>query len=271
MKKIIILFLLTKVIFVYSHKNVVVEKNIGRVHLYSSLSDYTEIINQTIIIAEYANIIINDLQLKDSISLVISQDYNKIFSASRDEENPNKIQFIYSDREFDTKKFLNLIYQVCKNSKILKEGRGIKGEEVTEDYDYIDRILQTRIDRPNIIEELDTIVEYNYYFQNEVYYFYKLKNPDKIIYKTNEVYQVQSITSNELLVFSNDKGFIFLKEEEVFKHTYENPINYKLLKYKISRPSRNIIIISYHRQDKVSAYVIDKNLFVEDINMFFEK
>lgn len=272
MKKIILFLMLVKAICTYSHEDVVVKKNIGKVQLYSSISDYTEVINQTIIIAEYANIIIDDLHFKDSIQLIIVQGSEKILNVGRDQKNPNKIQFLYSDgdeRYFDTKKILNFIYQICKNPKILKKDRGIKEEEVSKDYNYVDKILQTRIDRPNFVEELETMVEYSYYFQNETYYFYKLKNPQKIVYQTKEVYQIQSISSNELLIFPNDKEFVFIKEEEIFKHFHKISINYKLLKYKISRPSHNIIIIGYPNREKVSAYVIDKNLFIEDINIFF--
>lgn len=271
MKRLIVLLLCLSACYAYSHQNVSINRTIGKVQLYCSVGDYTEVMNQAVIIAEYANLILKDLNYKDSIHLYINQHSDKRLSAHRDDKNPKKINFWYNHIEFDTKVILNMVYQICKHPERVKKNRGVLAEQVAEDEQYINQILQNKVYRPDSVEELGKMYGHNYYTQDNRYYFYSLDNKEKVLYQTDKVYQLRSLNGYKLVIFTDDTGFVFIDGEKVYEHKFKKPLNNKFRRFILSLPSSSILTISSFYNDKVSVYEMNKNILVEDINVLFEK
>lgn len=71
---------------------------------------------------------------------------------------------------------------------------------------YINQILQNRVNRPDSVEQLGKLYGHNYYTQNNRYYFYSLDNKDKVLYQTDKVYQLRSINSYKLVILQMIQG-----------------------------------------------------------------
>lgn len=248
----------------YAHKNVQLEFKKGKITLITSTSTYNEEINKSLILAEYADILLDSLGYKKDMKILNFQS-NKKFLKSKYDDNDGQLTFFRVNLELlDIKKFLNFIHYIIVNEKIINLRQPVDSKNLKESYELVDRIISIKMKRPNEVKELDCFTNYSYYFKDNNYYFHKLNTEKEVdIYNINNFKQIHSVTSSKFLVFLNDHKFDLVEENKKtsFKLSFED--DYSTYYRMIYINEKYSYIQSYNR-DKLILLDLNNHTIIED-------
>jgi hypothetical protein len=207
-----ILFILAFIVtsFIYAHKNVQLEFRKGKITLVTSTSIYNEEINKSLILTEYANILLDSLGYKKEIKIFNFQNDKNFLNSKYNDEGI--LTFYRSDiKLLDIKIFLNFIHYIIVNEKKINLTQPIDSKVLKENYKLVDNIISLKVSRPNEVKELNYFTNYSYYYKDNNYYFHTLLT-NKEVYQTSNFRQIYSVTSSKFLIFLNDCEFNLIDE-----------------------------------------------------------
>jgi hypothetical protein len=206
MKHFIIFFLSFFCVSIYASGYVTVKHTTGNVTVYVSCFSYREEINKGFIIGEYARELSKINNYNDSIEIYLemtpSDTPEYLF---RDKKN---IFLHAKSLEFNLADNLKLIeYAISKRGKFGKNtayNKILKADNSSQ----INTLLKLRINRPNVVKDLENKSDYSYYYQGDKYYIYD-KKTNKIWLDTKSIYLFSTIAIFRPLIFTNNHEFYY--------------------------------------------------------------
>jgi hypothetical protein len=220
MKWHLFLFLL----FVYSlccaHENVEIEHKFSHLTLKSSTCFYTEEINRNLIVGEYFNSLIFNLDISNSIELTLLQgsiEDQGIYVSNNINEFDLKIVLI--NRNFKVDKTLFLLHLILDD---FQKGNINTSKKYNWDMELknteTETVLSQKIYRPAIVLELGNSHNFNYYYQNNSFHIeQRQQGQTSQIYRTPTIHQFTPI-SNQLLVIVNEN-----QDGTILEYNHKNP------------------------------------------------
>jgi hypothetical protein len=291
MTKLINILLLLSFGIVSAHKNVIFQKSYGNVNLISSTSYYTEDINKKIIAAKYVELLLKELQYKDSIYLWFWPDRDKIFKAyfGKEESKLKGLNIFIPEYETDISKTLSLVENVILNQKSLdKERDRLLSWYNSTPSKLIKDIHKNKIYRPKDVPELehhtDQYYTFDYFYENGTFHILSLQNREVIeAAQVRKILQFKIVTSSLLLIFTETNSLTIISADykydgtrynatsETLKFDFQPEWEYSFRPYKIRLLGRKYITIESIFGDKVSLYNIPKKKLTQDLLAKFEE
>jgi hypothetical protein len=279
-KLLYILFLLSFGI-TSAHTNVIFEKSYGNVNLISSTPYYTEDINKNIITAKYAELLLKELDYKETIHLWLWPDRTVTFKAyfGNGEGEHKGLNIFITEKETDISKTLNLIENVILNLKSLDTKRDqFKLWYHSTQSKLIGAVLLNKIYRPKDVPELLTREFFDYYYQNGTYYILSSQNYEVIeVAQLKKVLQFSNPIPSLLFVFTESNSLTVIKADykydgtkynataESVKFDFEPESEYSFRPYTFRLLGQKFITIESIFGDKVSLYNIKKKKLTQDL------
>lgn len=288
----IIIFLLFSV-SLYAHKNKIVKHEYGNITLISSTGFYTEAINKNLIITQYAEMLSEKLNFKENILVYLSESsYNLGNSISvtyynnseklKENEDYN-LNILIHKTEKNIGKCLNIIEFAILNYKTINKFKKVKFNEIY-DNDFstlIKEIIQNKIYRPSVVEELNRGFIYNYFVQNGKFHFFRNNNELKIFDEITDFF----VKSNDIvIVFVTPIEIEIIQSRLAYnleKKDHDLLINYHTIKiddidnyyspYKTNLLGNNIITFESMLGERVLLYSLEKKIFIQDLDEFLSK
>jgi hypothetical protein len=274
----------------YAHKNAIVERTYGNVHLISSTSFLTEETNKNLITGKYVELLSKEFEFTQTIHLYLIDDNRefKIYSYFENKDPKWKglnVTIVNSDTH--VAKTLNLIRNIFLNQKLidtLKEDFPKWYE--SESSDIVKNILSIRIDRPNDIPELKLPGFFDYYYQNETYHILSFQNREVIeVAQFKNLLQFSIPTPSLLCIFTEIDSLIIItsdykynfKEEKYYPTSetinlkIEPKWTYSFRPYLIRQLGRNYITFESLYGEEVSLYNIPKKTLIKDLSTKIEE
>lgn len=273
----LLLILLSPIVF--AHENIIITKVYDNIEVRTYSDLYYEEINKTLIIGQYAKILSEKMEFNFKINLIFLHNYtnekkDKYFVQLNKSNNKiDSITIVSSCLSNNIKDVLQILENsVNSQKKILRE------EEVNkilsqESSEIIKRVLKEKIYRPEDIQELrsDSKV-YTYYFQLGKYHIVrKINELETEITTLNDIFQFVPLNNENLIVFSNQSSFYYIKG------TNHSPFKIHKIKeyhypYRVELLGTNKILIKFiNKSDSGNRVLIlysDKNIFIQDLDEF---
>lgn len=283
MTKIINVLLILLCTLSYAHKNSIVERTYGNVHLISSTSFLTEKTNKNLITGKYVELLSKEFNFTQTIHLYLIEDSPfKIYSYFENDDPKWKgLNVTIINGDTDVAKILNLIRNIFLNQKLIdtnKENFPIWFN--SDNSEIVKKILSIRIDRPNDIPGLKQPGFFDYFFQNEKYHILSFQNREIIeVAQLENILQFSIPTPSLLCVFTSidsltiitsDYKYNFNEQKyyptaEIITLKIEPKWTYSFRPYSIRQLGRNYITFESLFGEEVSLYNIPKKTFIKDL------
>jgi hypothetical protein len=221
-KHLIILLLLLTSFNNYAHKDLLVTKTIGNIKINISTGFHYEEINKALIIGEYAKLLSEKMNFKDTITIFFRHIYigdsDSKCEVKKTDKNDRSSYFVtYQKKDFDFKQTLNIVEYIIKNKANSFEC-DVKKIEHKKTSHFVKKILDNRINRPSFVPELKMGNDISYYVKKGKYYIYDFSNGKEIVRLTaDDVFQISYVTDNFTIVFNNKNSFYFLNKNDIGK------------------------------------------------------
>lgn len=273
----------------YAHKNVIVERTYGNVHVISSTSFYTEETNKNLITAKYVELLSKEFKFTQTIHLhLINEREFKIYSYFENRAKERKgLNVTIIANEMHVAKTLNFFRNLFLNQKQIETNK--KNFQVwydSETSDVVKNILSIRIYRPNDIPELEIRKFFDYYYQNETYHVLSFQNREVIeVAQMDNILQFSIPTPSLLCVFTAIDSLTIITsnykynfDEKKYYPTSET-INlkiepkwtYSFRPYSIRQLGTNYITFESLFGEEISLYNIPKKSFIKDLTTKIEE
>lgn len=273
----------------YAHKNVIVERTYGNVHVISSTSFYTEETNKNLITAKYVELLSKEFKFTQTIHLhLINEREFKIYSYFENRAKERKgLNVTIITNDMHVAKTLNFFRNLFLNQKQIETNK--KNFQVwydSETSDVVKNILSIRIYRPNDIPELELRKFFDYYYQNETYHVLSFQNREVIeVAQMDNILQFSIPTPSLLCVFTAIDSLTIITsnykynfDEKKYYPTSET-INlkiepkwtYSFRPYSIRQLGTNYITFESLFGEEISLYNIPKKSFIKDLTTKIEE
>lgn len=273
----------------YAHKNVIVERTYGNVHVISSTSFYTEETNKNLITAKYVELLSKEFKFTQTIHLhLINEREFKIYSYFENRAKERKgLNVTIITNDMHVAKTLNFFRNLFLNQKQIETNK--KNFQVwydSETSDVVKNILSIRIYRPNDIPELEIRKFFDYYYQNETYHVLSFQNREVIeVAQMDNILQFSIPTPSLLCVFTAIDSLTIITsnykynfDEKKYYPTSET-INlkiepkwtYSFRPYSIRQLGTNYITFESLFGEEISLYNIPKKSFIKDLTTKIEE
>lgn len=273
----------------YAHKNVIVERTYGNVHVISSTSFYTEETNKNLITAKYVELLSKEFKFTQTIHLhLINEREFKIYSYFENRAKERKgLNVTIIANNMHVAKTLNFFRNLFLNQKQIETNK--KNFQVwydSETSDVVKNILSIRIYRPNDIPELEIRKFFDYYYQNETYHVLSFQNREVIeVAQMDNILQFSIPTPSLLCVFTAIDSLTIITsnykynfDEKKYYPTSET-INlkiepkwtYSFRPYSIRQLGTNYITFESLFGEEISLYNIPKKSFIKDLTTKIEE
>lgn len=273
----------------YAHKNVIVERTYGNVHVISSTSFYTEETNKNLITAKYVELLSKEFKFTQTIHLHLINDREfKIYSYFENKAKERKgLNVTIIANDMHVAKTLNFFRNLFLNQKQIETNK--KNFQVwydSETSDVVKNILSIRIYRPNDIPELELRKFFDYYYQNETYHVLSFQNREVIeVAQMENILQFSIPTPSLLCVFTAIDSLTIITsnykynfDEKKYYPTSET-INLKIepkwtylfRPYSIRQLGTNYITFESLFGEEISLYNIPKKSFIKDLTTKIEE
>lgn len=273
----------------YAHKNVIVERTYGNVHVISSTSFYTEETNKNLITAKYVELLSKEFKFTQTIHLhLINEREFKIYSYFENRTKERKgLNVTIITNDMHVAKTLNFFRNLFLNQKQIETNK--KNFQVwydSETSDVVKNILSIRIYRPNDIPELELRKFFDYYYQNETYHVLSFQNREVIeVAQMENILQFSIPTPSLLCVFTAIDSLTIITsnykynfDEKKYYPTSET-INlkiepkwtYSFRPYSIRQLGTNYITFESLFGEEISLYNIPKKSFIKDLTNKIEE
>lgn len=273
----------------YAHKNVIVERTYGNVHVISSTSFYTEETNKNLITAKYVELLSKEFKFTQTIHLhLINEREFKIYSYFENRAKERKgLNVTIITNDMHVAKTLNFFRNLFLNQKQIETNK--KNFQVwydSETSDVVKNILSIRIYRPNDIPELEIRKFFDYYYQNETYHVLSFQNREVIeVAQMENILQFSIPTPSLLCVFTAIDSLTIITsnykynfDEKKYYPTSET-INlkiepkwtYSFRPYSIRQLGTNYITFESLFGEEISLYNIPKKSFIKDLTTKIEE
>lgn len=280
MKKILILLLVSN--FAFAHKDKMIQKNYGNVSLTTFMSDYVEEMNKTLIIAQYVELLAKELNYTGKIYLLFSEEQLRPSSIRcwMDNEESSQVDVInimFRFKSFSISGCLNVIENALIN---------VKKTETFKDKNFdiysrknsakVIKVLEARIYRPNEIKELEKPSLYGYYIESGKYHVIR-KEGDKEdeLFILDNILDYQVLSRDTIVVFTSFDEFKIFQTKLPIKIEHIDSIPNFYWPYNVHLSGDNKIMIEFsprsEQKNRVMLYYLDKNLFIQDLDMELEK
>lgn len=277
----IIALLLLQSSFALENSNV--KKVYGNITVYSSQSYYTEGVNTTLIIAQYAELISKHYNYSDKI-------YLRFFEGQSDTTNINVLFYnaeessdvgmniFFQGTNFNIQGCLNVIEKSITNHRNLKQvEKSINQLYTSPPSNIVAEILHQKIYRPNDTYKLEKVNKsYTYFYLDNEYHFIEINNNiETELVAVDKVIDFSAFY-NLLIVFTRTNEVKVIRPKEPIRTLkLENTDSY-YRPYQISYLGGNKLFIefnSYSNENKhrIALYDLQKDIFVQDLDMILEK
>jgi hypothetical protein len=286
MRKLLNILLLLSFGIASAHKDVIFQKTYGNVNLISVTPFYTEEVNQNIITAKYVELLLKELNYKESIDLWLRPDSDSKFRAyfGNDENQQKSLNIFIPSKERDIAKTLNLVENVILNLKSIDKAKdklinwyNLKNSKLVE------IILLNKIFRPKDVPELISTEFFDYYFENGIYHILSYQNYEVIeVLQLSKILQFSVPVPNLLFMFTEMDSLTIIKAEYKYNGTnynatsdnvtfkFEPEWKYSFRPYKIRLLGQKYVTIESITGEKVSLYNIPKKKLTQDLLAKFE-
>jgi hypothetical protein len=172
MKKIFLLFIILFFCNSFAHKGIKVKKEYGNILITSITEDYVEDINKALIVGQYAEMLAKEYSYSNKIYIHFIQN-DKVYINSwfppldEDSEYSDGLNIMIEISNFDVVGALNVIEDAIKKS----DGKKLSNNEYLSIYnkkesEKISKVLETKIERPSSVEDLNKPEFLTYYFKD---------------------------------------------------------------------------------------------------------
>lgn len=253
----------------YAHKGIQLEFTRGNVILLTSTHDYNEEINKSLILSDYANILLDSLGYNKKIKIFNFQDNDKKMFSYKDEKD-DLICFFRTDLNMlDIKSFLNFINYIIINEKKINLKKPFNYTESKENYKLIDNIISKEIHRPKELNQLDNLINYSYYYKNNNFHFYSLIGKE-LVYKTQNFSQVESVSALNFVVFLNNNQLDLIKDVNDIKTFSLSNEKRSPLKFKIININKDYCFIQHSWEQELILVNLNTGQITENFNSRLE-
>jgi hypothetical protein len=257
MKKLIIFLLSFFCTSIYAKKTITIKHTIENITVYVSSFSNREEINKGIIIGEYINELCKKNKYKDSIEVYFEMTLNhqpKYYF-----ENKNNILLHTEAFEFNVADHLKLIEYAILNKKASLKNADITKIVNVKNSIKIDEVLQLKVERPNVVNELKNQSDFSYFYQNNKYFVYN-KKTNQYLQKFDSIYLFSSILKFRPLIFINNHEFYYLNLNDDIKFNSFSKENV-LHENSLIKELNNFIVF-----DVFDKNINDNNLSILNVN-----
>lgn len=253
----------------FAHKDIVIQHKYGNVKIATKTGFYYEEINKTLIIGQYAQLLCEKLNFKDTITIFFKHNYIKNasskFNIEKSKSKHGRRFFItYESSSFDFAETLNIVeYIILNKSKSLKCNLDKKSQNAPSN--LITEVLSLKIYRPLIVEKLNSNNTLSYYVQNSKYSLFYLDNvKQNCILELKDVYQLSFINLNSSIVFDSNKSFYYLNKDNR-GNLRRNDFNSKdfYMPFNVEQVSQNLIeieMVKFQSEKEILTFNIETGL-----------
>lgn len=268
-KHLIIILLLLSSFKNYAHKDLLVTKTIGNIKINISTGFHYEEINKTLIIGEYARLLSEKMNFKDTITIFFRHIYigdsdSKCEVKRTDKVGRSSYFITYQKNDFDFTEALNIIDYIIKNKANSFEC-DVKKIENKKPSRLVKNILDNRVNRPSVVPELKIGNDISYYVKKGKYYIYDFSNGKEIVrLTTDHLFQISYVIDAFTIIFDSKNSFYFLKknDDEKSKNISFNCEDY-YMPYTVKSSSSNSFTIELSKlqgEKKILQYKFDGNI-----------
>jgi hypothetical protein len=270
-----------------AHKDVIFQKTYGNVNLLSFTSYYTEEVNKNIITAKYVELLVKELDYKESIYLWLRPDSELKFRAYFDNEESKQkgLNIFIPNKERDISKILNLVENIILNIKSLdKANDKLLNWYNSKNSKLVETIHLNKIYRPKDVPELISTEFFDYYYENGIYHILSHQNYEVIeVVQLSKILQFSVPVPNMLFIFTEMDSLTIIKAEYKYDGSKFNPTSenvtfkfapeweYSFRPYKIRLLGQKYVTIESINGEKVSLYNIPKKKLTQDILAKFDE
>ncbi|MBF4515632.1 hypothetical protein IRZ71_04725 [Flavobacterium sp. ANB] len=273
-------FLFSTFQILYAHKDKIVQKSYGNIHVVITASDYVEEMNKSLIISKYAELLAKKILYSDKVYLYFLEEQSENFTIktwmpnlSDNSDNVDGINIMFNMRNYNISGCLQVIENALLNKNILPNFADKQFEIYKrEPSKSVLKILQQRINRPNEIIELPKSEVFSYYTQNNQYHFFTIKDATSkdVLVLFNNILDYKVLSSEISIVFTKEDEFNIVKNNSVMKTQHiDNTLNL-YWSYKVRLSGENKIFIEFYdpsqQKDRMMIYYLKDETFIQDVD-----
>lgn len=243
MKKLLIL----SVFFIFSQRinadtPIVIKQTFENVNVYVSVPSFREDINKGLIIGKYISELSKELNYKDSIQVYLDM---KEGEANYKFYNQNFISLHSRSSVFDLFSNLKLVEYAIHQKKLKHNYLNSDLLQVLKSgaSETVRRTAALKVERPDIVNELQNQSIYSYYFQNDYFHIYK-KDDLAVVLKEKNLYYFSSILVFRPLIFLDSNRFYYMDLNGVLRNNKFSNCTELKEKFRIYEASSDLIIFN---------------------------
>lgn len=275
MKKILILLLISNLSF--AHEDKMIQKSYGNVSITTFASDYVEEMNKTLLVAQYAELLAKKLNYTGKIYLLFSEEQLKPSSITcwmdkEESSQANVINAMFRFKDFSIRGCMNVIENTLINAKKIAKFKD-KNFDIYNGSSspMVIKVLETRLYRPNEINELEKPSLYSYYVEGGKYHLIrKERDKEEELSVLDNILDYQIISKDIVIVFTtfDELQIIQTKKPIIIEKITEVPNFY--WPYNAHLVGDNKILFEFYwrseQKNRMMIYYIEENLFVQSLD-----
>ncbi|MCL9807721.1 hypothetical protein NAT51_19550 [Flavobacterium amniphilum] len=242
----------------------------GNVEVISSTSFYTEKNNKVFILGQYIDLLTKEKKFKKNIQFFF---YERLpgTDSTACHKTKKKLTIFFYKYDFDVEKSLNFIENLINNYEKNIEFDNSDLTNIDFNSPIVNKVLTHKIYRPRIIKWLNNKGNISYYFQNNQYVFFNIKDDKKkTIITFKNVFDYESFYDQMIVVFNENDKINFIEDinKPILKSLKIEDYNLPYYPFKTFYLKGGILMFEFfpnYYKERVLCYLINEDKIIQDL------
>lgn len=262
---------------VSAHEDRIIKQTYANVVLTTTASDDVEEMNKTLIIGQYAAILLQKYSYTEKIYLYFMETQLEAPSVkvwhpeiTDNSENTDGINIMFRMFQYNIEGCLKVIEQaIISKINLVDHPQEIYNSMAPSD--MVKAVLQVKINRPNDIKALEKNYGFSYYVHNNTYHFIQINDSGFVALGTFEnILDFHILQHDLVIVFTARDEFSVIRLASPMVTLQIDMVPKFYRPYKVRLLGDNKIVITFSSfselKNRVMLYFLDKNVFIQDLD-----